>query len=397
MTWLAAAVILSACAYVPDAANPVEWYKGIAGWFEDDEGAEPEIVEIERPGPTGKDQSFPTLSEVPERPVPVTTVEERRRIMEGLSADREHARYADEDEAAPPRKAPAPGAAEPTPLPPAGTPRTAAPPPAAAPAPAAPAPATPAPAPTAAPKAPPQVAAAPPAAAKKTYLSPLDKATPAPAPKAPPPAVKAAPRAPVQQAPVPGAQATLSPAPGARAVGDVYSRKLQESAPTVTTTPAGPLGARAPAITPPGQPAAPARQAAEITGPRSLEDFDVTRSGLSVQVGTVLFKHGSSKLNSAARKVLREIARQQKASGGTIRVIGHASSRTRDLPPVRHQLANFTESIRRADVVARELMRLGVSPDRIFVGARSDSEPIYYESMPTGEAGNRRAEIFIDY
>jgi flagellar motor protein MotB len=47
--------------------------------------------------------------------------------------------------------------------------------------------------------------------------------------------------------------------------------------------------------------------------------------------------------------------------------------------------------------VARELMRLGVKPGKIFVGARSDSNPIYYESMPAGEAGNRRAEIFVDY
>jgi hypothetical protein len=33
----------------------------------------------------------------------------------------------------------------------------------------------------------------------------------------------------------------------------------------------------------------------------------------------------------------------------------------------------------------------------MYVGAVSDADPRYYEFMPTGEAGNRRAEIFIDF
>jgi len=33
----------------------------------------------------------------------------------------------------------------------------------------------------------------------------------------------------------------------------------------------------------------------------------------------------------------------------------------------------------------------------MYVGAVADNEPVYYEVMPSGEAGNRRAEIYIDY
>jgi flagellar motor protein MotB len=31
----------------------------------------------------------------------------------------------------------------------------------------------------------------------------------------------------------------------------------------------------------------------------------------------------------------------------------------------------------------------------VLVEAVGDSQPVYYESMPQGEAGNRRAEIFL--
>ena len=47
--------------------------------------------------------------------------------------------------------------------------------------------------------------------------------------------------------------------------------------------------------------------------------------------------------------------------------------------------------------MARELVRLGMAPDTMYVGAVSDADPRYFEFMPTGEAGNRRAEIFIDF
>jgi flagellar motor protein MotB len=31
------------------------------------------------------------------------------------------------------------------------------------------------------------------------------------------------------------------------------------------------------------------------------------------------------------------------------------------------------------------------------VAAAGAQQPIYYESSPTGEAGNRRVEIYLDY
>ncbi|GAB4196618.1 MAG: hypothetical protein OHK0024_36110 [Thalassobaculales bacterium] len=73
------------------------------------------------------------------------------------------------------------------------------------------------------------------------------------------------------------------------------------------------------------------------------------------------------------------------------------SSRTRDTDPVRHQLVNLEVSLQRANAVADQLVRLGVARERIQVTGLGDAEPAWQEVMPAGEAGNRRAEIFIDY
>jgi hypothetical protein len=32
----------------------------------------------------------------------------------------------------------------------------------------------------------------------------------------------------------------------------------------------------------------------------------------------------------------------------------------------------------------------------LVVDAISDAQPVYFEFMPTGEAGNRRAEIYLE-
>ncbi len=117
----------------------------------------------------------------------------------------------------------------------------------------------------------------------------------------------------------------------------------------------------------------------------------------SVKVATVLFGNGSSKLSPRARQVLDQVASLYKAKGGVIRVVGHASSRTRTMDPIKHKMVNFNVSVSRADAVARHLLQRGVTKDRIAVGAVSDADPKFYEVMPTGEAGNRRAEVYIDF
>lgn len=112
-------------------------------------------------------------------------------------------------------------------------------------------------------------------------------------------------------------------------------------------------------------------------------------------VGLIYFGNGSAKLSADDRRILRQVARMQKNYGGIVRVIGHASSRTEDMPLDRHYKTNATMSQARAQSVAAYLVRLGVDAGVIQVASVSDSRPVYPEFMPSGEAANRRAEIYL--
>lgn len=114
-------------------------------------------------------------------------------------------------------------------------------------------------------------------------------------------------------------------------------------------------------------------------------------------VAVIYFGHGSTKLNANDRGVLRDIVALHRQRGGVIRIVGHASAHTGVADPIKHRMAKFETSIQRANVVAAEIVALGVAEGKVRVAARGDTQPVFHESMPTGEAGNRRAEIFLEY
>lgn len=112
---------LAACSAVPDAVNPVEWYRGVAGVFEDDEQQQERAVERTARETTplpGTDKPYPNLATVPDRPR-ITPPAERGKVAQGLLADRENARYAESDSSGGQATASAPGAVAPgiSPLP----------------------------------------------------------------------------------------------------------------------------------------------------------------------------------------------------------------------------------------------------------------------------------------
>lgn len=112
-------------------------------------------------------------------------------------------------------------------------------------------------------------------------------------------------------------------------------------------------------------------------------------------VGLVYFRDGSARLSSDDRKVLKQIAEMHRMYGGVIRVVGHASMRTGSMDLARHQQANQRISEARAQAVARQLARYGVPEAAIQTIAAGDTQPVYAEVMPTGEAANRRAEVYL--
>lgn len=131
--------------------------------------------------------------------------------------------------------------------------------------------------------------------------------------------------------------------------------------------------------------------------PTSAVAAIAARNGGVAPNAVVYFPGDGTQLNAAARTQIRAAAAAFKAAGGTgtIRVVGHASSRTPNMSVERHLQVIFEKSQGRANAVARELMNQGVPADRVRIDAVGDSQPIYYESMPRGEEGNRRAEIYV--
>ena len=425
---LAVATSLAGCSYVPDWANPVSWYDSVFA----DSGAASLPGLAPATVAEADAQGFQDLAEVPREP-PATSP--AGATVSSLIADRDSARYTNEILLQGGGAAAAASAASVIARPAAPAPTTAqqavpqvadaapglAPAPAHVPAALAqaapvqsPAPVPVSPAPTVAPpdlaglsipelaqpglpvfQGGPQVSPLlsggptpiPPSRGTMTLGEPVAASLVAAAPQAVPPAplaVRSAPMATavvdaVQPAPVSPAQvAQVLPqaqALGAETLAQTFAQMLQESAATVTTM--TPLSQSAPNATP-------------VT-PESFADLFAATFAPTV----VRFGHDSALLDSAARSALREMADRYKADGGHIRVVGHASSRTGDMDLAQHNRVNFDVSVDRAHAVASELMRLGVAPSALTVEAVGDAEAAFVEAMPSGEAANRRVEIYF--
>ncbi|MEQ8653624.1 MAG: OmpA family protein [Kiloniellales bacterium] len=178
--------------------------------------------------------------------------------------------------------------------------------------------------------------------------------------------------------------AAVAPTPTTVASTGVVGAPVQAALPT--QQPGLPLGPG------PGASAAAAAAAAPLVPPQGT-----VGSGAVQLVAVIYFANGSAALDGRDVAVLREVAAIQRQYGGVIRVIGHASSRTAVLPQERHQMVNLQVSFDRAESVGQALLRAGLPSTALVMEGISDRQPVYHEFMVTGEAGNRRAEIFLEY
>ncbi len=358
--------VLGACSRVPDAVNPAEWYRGTVDFFagegeeakKQQDGKDSGLIADRGEAPPGSDKPFPNLSSVDRQ------ARARDKTGGGLKADTERPQYAPALQRQ--GAASAPLQAQPRPAP-------------------APSVAATQPPPSAAPTAP--VAQAP--------LQQSVAQAPSPSPKLAPPMMTAnqqetEKRLARQLAEIRAKAAELSelpvsPGPPA-AIGEQATIVISsEGIETNGLMAAAETPGLAQPASPPGQPAPESR----------LLDLPLALPGSVVKVATILFDNGSSKLKARDKRILSAVVRLQRQNGGRVRIVGHASARTRNLSPVIHKMTNFKISVDRADMVAGELMRLGVNQKDILIAAVSDIEPLYYEFMPSGEAGNRRTEVYL--
>ena len=81
--------LLAGCSSVPDWANPAEWFGGETC------SKSAESAEAPAAKTPGEGRDYPNLSSVPERPK-APSEEERKRLTDSLTADRENAEYSEE-------------------------------------------------------------------------------------------------------------------------------------------------------------------------------------------------------------------------------------------------------------------------------------------------------------
>jgi outer membrane protein OmpA-like peptidoglycan-associated protein len=132
-----------------------------------------------------------------------------------------------------------------------------------------------------------------------------------------------------------------------------------------------------------------------MVGSTSAQVANGMVAGVGQAVGYVYFGNGSSGLSDSDRDVLRQVVQLQRIQGGVLRIIGHASQRTGNLDALAQDQVNRKVSLERATAVARALVNMGVQPILVQVAAAGDNQTLYAESTPAGEAGNRRAEVYL--
>ena len=359
-----ATLAVGACSQIPDAINPVEWYKATADFltggtdylYDNEKTAQAEgekqrgLVADRGAPPPGAEKPIPNLATVPAKPQ-VSDRGERQQVAQGLVSDRRQGRYSSEliQRQGEPVQTLRPGSTVAR--------ATDRPPP------------------------PPAIPTQP-----VTHALTMPRATTAPA-----------------------TQVAAAPRRGA-SVEEVYRLRLAQGLSTKTgdeATPANAQFATGPqtfdTIVVSSQGVEPLTgSAAEAVSalpamPRLAGTVPATRTPVARgnKVATILFSHGSSSLDARDKRILRDVVAIHRQHGGRLQVIGHASARTRSMDPARHKMVNFEVSSKRANSVARELLRGGIDRQSVLVTARGDAHPIFYEVMPTGEAGNRRAEVYI--
>jgi len=362
---VAVCVLLAGCSQVPDAINPVAWYDAVAG-SDEAETADPanELEAGRGAPPPGSSEGFPNLARV----------DQQNAAREGLAADTQNRQYAEtlsrqgssgaqyslyaEDK---PPSAPQVEAQQIAPAPQPVTPVTTA-------------------------------SAAPAASENRVTLSPPSR------PQAP---------ASTQTAAIPASNDySVDPAMGqrlAQQLAEIRARAADQGSllpsdlsyvgqgsPTIVISSGGietsqPVAGGLSSLASGG--AVPAGQVLNL-GALPLPHG-------STRVATIQFPNGSAALRAHDRKILSDVAKLQKQSNGVLRVVGHSSQRTRNMPPSQHAVTNLKVSEKRANRVANILKQMGVSSDQVLVAAVGDNQPVFLEVMPSGEAGNRRAEIYL--
>ncbi len=329
-----AALGLGGCSSVPNALNPIEWYRDIMGLADDDSmGAGQNEQNLQE----GSKEPYPNLGSVPAPPDTALSSVDRDKLVDSLVADRNNAKYSNDN-----LQAGRAAVTAPPPAPPgSAAARTAN---------------TPNPAPA---------SAAPP--------GPLPTATAAPAPEPPAPR-GAGPRrgteAPPGESPL--TSPTVRSSPQGEAAAPAPPPPQISSPNQVAMAPQRPT---APKLRPPGAGGTPASAPGAAPGG--------SQAAVSYRAADIRFAPGSALLGDKSRDAVAEIVKLHHDSGGKIRIIGHGGAGGANAAVTGLNLA-----LDRAQAVAVALTDSGVPPEDVAV----EAAPV----AARGGADVPRAEVYLE-
>ena len=132
--------------------------------------------------------------------------------------------------------------------------------------------------------------------------------------------------------------------------------------------------------------------------PESLLSSLNLKEKIQYRVATINFRSGSSSVDGNGLRKIKKIVKIAKDRNAKIKIIGHASERTKDMPIAEHKIVNFMISDKRAHSVAKIFIEKHDFPrGKLITEAVSDSKPLFKEIMPAGTKANQRTEIFLIY
>ena len=123
----------------------------------------------------------------------------------------------------------------------------------------------------------------------------------------------------------------------------------------------------------------------------------VLNNKIQFKIATINFSSGSSIVSTKGKRKIMKVLKLAKTKNATIKIVGHASTRTKDMDIISHKLVNFKISDQRAQSVASVFVDNKFPLERLITEAVSDSKPLFHEVMPAGTNANQRTEIFLIY
>lgn len=140
-----------------------------------------------------------------------------------------------------------------------------------------------------------------------------------------------------------------------------------------------------------------ARARAEVAAQQEAARGDLQGDSQRELAAVIQFAYGSAGLDARDQEILEQVARVRQERGAGLLIVGHSSigDDPGDDRGDAQAEANLKMSERRANAVAEGLRSVGVAPEDLHVQALGDRDLQYQETDATGEAGNRRVEIFL--